>query len=77
MSGRSRLPSGEPRRASQRHTWHAAPAPTAIESSWQPGAKVIWQGYRGSYLRDAADGQAQILIGMRIYLVRRADLRPA
>jgi hypothetical protein len=77
MSGRSRLPSGGPRKASQRHSWRAVPVAIVVEPSWQPGAKVIWQGYTGQYLDNAAASQAQILIGTRAYLVRRADLQPA
>ena len=75
MSGRARLPSGEPRKASQRHNRRAAPAPTAIEPSWRPGDKVIWRGYTGAFLRDAVDGQAEILIGARTYLVHTGELQ--
>jgi hypothetical protein len=77
MSGRARLPSGEPRRASQRHARRATQAPVAIESSWCPGDKVRWQGYTGSYLRDAVDGQAEVLIGARTYLVWKIELQSA
>ena len=76
MSGKSRLPSGEPRRASQRHARRAVWAPVAIEPTWQPGDPVHWRGYTGSYLRDVENGQADVLIGTRTYRVVRADLRP-
>jgi hypothetical protein len=77
MSGRARLPGGEKRKASQRHSRRAAPAPTAIEPSWRPGDKVLWRGYIGSFLHDVDDIQAEIMIGQRRYLVRRTDLQPA
>jgi len=77
MSGKSRLPSGEPRRASQRHARRAAQAPVAIEPTWNPGDKVRWRNYIGAFLRDADDGQAEILIGQRKYLVQKAELQPA
>jgi hypothetical protein len=77
MSGKSRLPSGEPRKASQRHSRRSAPAQTAIEPRWRPGAKVHWRGYIGSYLRDADDGQAEILIGARTYRVQPGELKSA
>ena len=76
MSGRTRLPSGEPRRASQRHARRGMPAPTAIEPCWRPGDKVHWRGYAGAFLRDAVDDQAEILIGTRTYLVRKGELQP-
>src|SRR4051794_34588337 len=69
MSGRARLPSGEPRKASQRRTRRATPVPIVIEPSWRSGDKVHWRGYTGAFLRDAADGQAEALIGTRTYLV--------
>jgi hypothetical protein len=48
-----------------------------IEPSWRPGDKVHWRGYIGAYLRDVGEAEAEIMIEMRTYLVRRADLRPA
>jgi hypothetical protein len=75
MSGKSRLPSGEPRRASQRHSRRGVHVPVAIEPEWRPGDRVHWRGYTGSFLRDADDGQAAILIGTRTYLVHKAELR--
>jgi hypothetical protein len=77
MSGRARLPSGEPRKASQRRTRRATPAPTTIEPSWRPGDKVHWRGYTGAFLREADNGQAEILIGTRTYLVRKIELQSA
>jgi hypothetical protein len=60
MSGRSRLPGGQQRRASQRHSRPAAPAPIAVAlmPSWMPGDRVRWKDYTGQFLRDTVDGQA-------------------
>ena len=74
MSGRSRLPSGEPRRASQRHSRRAAASPATIEPVWRPGDKVQWKGYTGTFLRDTVDGQAEVLIGTRTYRIGRGEL---
>jgi len=74
MSGKSRLPSGEPRKASQRRTRRAVASPAAIEPVWRPGDKVQWNGYTGTFLRDTVDGQAEVLIGARKYLIARGEL---
>jgi hypothetical protein len=78
MSGRTRLPGGAMRKASQRRARPAAPAPVAVvvESRWKPGDRVIWRDCPGQYLRDVEDGQAHILIGARTYLVAISELRP-
>jgi hypothetical protein len=76
MSGRARLAGGEPRKASQRHSRRAVHVATVIKPARSPGDRVHWRGYTGSYLRDADDGQAEIMIGERRYLIQRADLRP-
>jgi hypothetical protein len=77
MPGRARLPSGEPRKASQRRTRRAAPTPTLIEPSWNTGDKVLWNGYMGTFLRETVDDHAEVLIGTRTYRVRKAELRSA
>src|SRR3954467_12907313 len=41
-----------------------------------PGDKVQWQDYVSVYLRDAADGQAEIDIAGRVYRVQRSELGP-
>ena len=79
MSGRTRLPNGAPRRASQRHHRDAVPAPTvatAPEPRWRPGDRVVWRDCTGQYLREVEDGQAHVLIGARTYLVAIGELRP-
>jgi hypothetical protein len=74
MPGRARLPGGEQRKASQRRTRRAAPSRTTIEPTWRAGDKVSWNGYTGTFLRDTPDGQAEVLIGTRTYLIGRGDL---
>jgi hypothetical protein len=77
MAGRTRLPSGAPRKASQRHSRRAPPAPLWITPTWQPGAKVAWSDRVGTFLREADDDQVEMLIGDRTYRVRRAEVRSA
>ena len=50
------------------------PQPTSIEPTWRAGDKVSWNGYTGTFLRDTVDGQAEVLIGTRTYLIGRGDL---
>jgi hypothetical protein len=77
MSGRNRLPSGEPRRASQRRARPAAPKLIQIiEIPWRPGDKVRWRDRAGLYRRDVDDEHAEVVIAERVYRVRRAELRP-
>ena len=79
MSGKSRLPGGSMRRASQRRSRPAAaPAPvTAIVGPrWKSGDAVRWKEYAGQYLRDVEPEQAHILVGARTYLVAIGELRP-
>jgi hypothetical protein len=76
MTGRSRLPSGEPRRASQRRARPAAPKSLEIEIPWRPGDKVSWRDRAGTHRRDDGDGEhVEIIIAERVYRVRRAELR--
>ena len=79
MSGRSRLPGGKQRRASQRHSRPAAPAPIAVVlmPNWVPGNQVRWKDYTGQFLRDTVDGQVEVLIGTRTYRVARGELQRA
>jgi hypothetical protein len=61
MSGRSRLPSGEPRRASQKRTRPAAPKLIEVaEIPWRAGDKVRWRDCAGTYRRDTGDGEHAI-----------------
>ena len=75
MSGRQRLPAGEPRKASQRHTRRAAPIPARISRVWHPGDQVHWRDRIGVFGRDLGDGEhAEIKIADRTYRVRVGDL---
>ena len=75
MSGRARLPGGEPRKASQRNSRRAGALPTRISPVWRSGDNVHWQGRAGVFRRDVGDGEnAEIGIGERIYRVRLKDL---
>lgn len=75
MSGRQRLPAGEPRKASQRRTRRAAPSQVYVSPVWHPGDKVRWRDRIGDFQRDLGDGeQAEIMIADRTYRVRLADL---
>lgn len=75
MSGRNRLPSGEPRKASQKRSRRAAPPATQAQIAWSPGATVRWQGRDGVFHRDVGDDEhAEILIAARTYRVRTKDL---
>lgn len=76
MSGRARLPGGEPRKASQRNTRRAVSAPARIGPTWHPGDSVRWKDRAGTYRRDAGDGEhAEVTIGDRVYRVRTNELR--
>jgi hypothetical protein len=75
MSGRQRLPAGEPRKASQRRTRRAAPLQAHISHIWRPGDKVRWRDRVGNFHRDLGDGEhAEIVIADRTYRVRVGDL---
>lgn len=75
MSGRARLPGGEPRKASQRNTRRAGQSPTRIAPVWRPGDVVRWKGRGGTFRRDVGDGEhAEIALAERIYRVRLSEL---
>jgi hypothetical protein len=75
MSGRARLPGGEPRKASQRNTRRASAIAARITPVWRAGDKVSWQGRAGVFRRDIGDGEhAEVVIGERVYRVRNAEL---
>ena len=76
MSGKSRLPGGEPRKASQRGTRRAAPIPSRVAPVWRPGDAVRWKDRAGSFRRDVGDGEhSEIALGERIYRVRTSELQ--
>ena len=75
MSGRARLPGGEPRKASQRNSRRAAAVPDRIAPIWRPGDQVRWQGRAGVFRCDVGDGEhAELVIGERVYRVRLREL---
>ena len=74
MSGRSRLPGGEPRKASQRRT-RRGEAPAPVKLNWRPGERVRWNDRDGVFQRDLGDGEnAEIKLGDRVYRVRLSEL---
>ena len=74
MSGRQRLPAGEPRKASQRRSRRAAPSQVYVSRVWRPGDTVL-AGRIGNFQRDLGDGEhAEIMISDRTYQVRLGDL---
>ena len=75
MSGRNRLPAGEPRKASQKRSRRAAQPATQAAVTWAAGAAVRWQNRDGVFHRDVGDGEhSEIVIGERTYRVRTRDL---
>ena len=75
MSGRARLPGGEPRKASQRNARPAAPKTLRITPTWRPGDKVQWKDRAGIFRRALDDGEhAEVVIGQRVYRVRVGEL---
>ena len=76
MSGRTRLPAGEPRKASQRRTRRGEALPTRITPQWRIGDRVRWHDKAGLFHRDLGDGNAEVTVANRVYRVRIGDLRP-
>jgi hypothetical protein len=75
ISGRQRLPGGDPRKASQRNKLRPGSRPTAISPSWRAGDPVRWKGRAGVFRRDAGDGEhAEIVIAELVYRVRISEL---
>jgi hypothetical protein len=75
LSGRARLPGGEPRKASQRTKVRVGSRPTTITPAWRAGNAVRWKNRTGVFRRDVGDGErAEIVIAERIYRVRISEL---
>jgi hypothetical protein len=75
LSGKQRLPGGEPRKASQQNKVRAESRPTTITSTWRAGDPVRWKGRAGVFRRDVGDGEhAEIVIAERVYRVRTSEL---
>jgi hypothetical protein len=75
MTGTTRLPGGEPRKASQKRSRRAGPPPTHMMPQWRMGDRVRWQDKTGVFRRDLGDGNAEVTIANRAYRVRIGDLR--
>ena len=76
MSGRARLPGGEPRKASQRNTRRAAPVTIRVAPTWRPGDQVRWKDRTGTFRQYVSDGEhADVMSGERVYRVRISELR--
>jgi hypothetical protein len=74
MTGRTRLPGGEPRKASQRNSRRALAAPKT--PVWRASMPVLWKGRAAVFRREVGDGEhAEILVDGRIYRVRISELR--
>jgi hypothetical protein len=75
MTGRSRLPGGEPRKASQRNKRNMGSAPANISPIWRASMPVLWSGRAGVFRREVGDGEhAEVVIDGRIYRVRLREL---
>ncbi len=75
MSGRARLPAGEPRKAGQRNSLRAAPIADRITPTWRAGDRVRWRDRTGAFRRDVGDGEhAEVVIRDRVYRVWTREL---
>ena len=75
MTGRSRLPGGEPRKASQRNTRPAAQKTIRLAPTWRAGDQVRWKGRDGKFRREVGDGEhAEVVIGEGVYRVLIREL---
>ena len=75
MSGKQRLPAGEPRKASQRKSRRAVPITASVNPIWRAGQPVQWKGRAGVFRRDVGDAEhAEVTIGERVYRVRTSEL---
>ena len=75
MSGRARLPGGEPRKASQRYTRRATAPVVHVTPTYRPGDAVRWKGRAGTFRREVGDGEhAEVTIGERVYRVRISEI---
>ncbi len=76
VSGRARLPGGEPRKASQRKTRKANPVQVRVAPTWRAGDSVRWKERAGVFRREVGDGEhAEVAIADRVYRVRMSELR--
>ena len=75
MTGRSRLPGGEPRKASQRNKRNVGLPSAKITPVWQASMPVLWKNRAAIFRRDVGDGEhAEVVIDGRVYRVRLSEL---
>jgi hypothetical protein len=75
VTGRSRLPGGEPRKASQRNKRNVGSAPANVSPVWRASMPILWSGRAGVFRRDVGDGKhAEVVIDGRVYRVRLSEL---
>ena len=75
MTGRSRLPGGEPRKASQRNKRNVGSTSAKLSPVWRASMPVLWKGRVGVFRRDVGDGvHAEVTIDGRVYRVPIREL---
>ena len=75
MTGRSRLPGGEPRKASQCNSRRAVSPDKKAMPIWRASMPVLWKGRAGIFRREVGDGEhAEVVIEGRVYRVRFEEL---
>ena len=75
MSGRSRLPGADSRKASQPNARRAVSPDAKTAPVWRASMPVLWKGRAGIFRRDVGDGEhAEVAIDGRIYRVRLTEL---
>ena len=75
MSGRARLPGGEPRKASQRNTPLRCRGAATCARTWKSGDVLRWKERAGTFHRDVGDGEhAEIALDERLYRVQLSEL---
>ena len=74
MTGRSRLPGGEPRKASQRNKRNTVLV--KVTPVWRSSMPVLLKGRAAVFRREVGDGEhAEVVIEGRVYRVRLSELR--
>ena len=75
MTGRTRLPGGEPRKASQRNARRSVSPDKKVMPVWRASMPVLWKGRAGIFRRDVGDGeQSDVMIEGRVYRVQTSEL---
>ena len=74
MSGKQRLPGGEPRKASQRTQRLAGSRPTTISPTWHAGEAVRWKGRAGVFRRNVGDREHAPRLDVRRAVIARITI---